>query len=80
MDTRARTSLTAAGSTTPISASVDTLWRNRSCNVCADEVGDHARTSYPATANCCANRSPMYPGPTTPTGPPKVRALVTNRS
>ena len=36
---------TADGSTAPISASVDTLWRTRSGNFLADLAGDQARTS-----------------------------------
>ena len=45
VETRARTPSTSEGSTGPISANADTLWRNRSCNVRADLAGDHARTS-----------------------------------
>src|SRR3954470_3625586 len=76
-ETRLTTSSTAEGSTAPIPASVETLWRNRSDSVPAESPGDQARTSRPASANCWANRWPMYPAPTRPTGPSSVRRSVT---
>src|SRR5450755_2463214 len=39
VETRAKTSLTAGGAIAPISASVDTLWRRRSCKVRAESPG-----------------------------------------
>ena len=78
-ETRASTPSTAEDSTAPISASVDTLWRNRSCNVRCRSAGRPRSHLVAGQSELLCEQMADVARADEADGPSNVRAVVTDR-